>query len=87
MGTKWEKGQRAEVVRKSFNDASAPAVQRMVDPVARLGAPRERAPPVASGHASENDRANIRERAAPFALFEAHRSARYEAVLFDGGED
>ena len=83
MGT----GQRAEITRKSFNDACAPAVQRMVDPVARLGAPRERAPPVASGHAGENDRANIRERDAPFALFEAHRSARYEAGLFDGGED
>jgi hypothetical protein len=42
---------------------------------------------LASGHAGENDRANIRERDAPFTLFEAHRSAWYEAGFFDGGED
>jgi hypothetical protein len=64
---------RVEFGRESFDHPRAPAIERVVDAIASLGARSERAPSLVFGHASENDRTNVRERAAPFAILKPHR--------------
>ena len=78
---------RAEIGRQRADDPPAPAVERMVDAVAGLIARGESVPAVAPGHADENDRANVGERAASLVVPEPHRAARDEAGPLDGGED
>jgi hypothetical protein len=82
-----EERRRAEFARERLDRPPAPAVERMVGAVAGFVALGERAPAVASDHAGENDRVNIRERAAPLFVGEEEGAARSEASSRDGGEN
>jgi hypothetical protein len=75
-----EKRLRAEVARQSFDYPPAPAVERMVGPIARLRAGGERVPARAPGHAGKDDRPNIGKRALPLAVLESERAARNETA-------
>src|SRR5258708_22229030 len=76
----------AELARQSLDQAPAPAVERVVQPVARLGRFSECVPTRAPGHAGENDCAHAGEFADPFALRERNCAAWNKAGSPDGGE-
>ena len=80
-----EERERAEVARHRFDDAPAPAVDRMTGAVGGLAARGERVPPVAAGHAGEHDRADAGKRAAPLFVGEEEGAAGNEAGSRDGG--
>src|SRR5271155_5343494 len=75
----WEKRLRAKVARQTFDQPSAPAVKRMVGPVARLRTGGERIPALAPGHARKHDRPHVRERASLLIAGEEESAARNKA--------
>ena len=81
------KRDRSEVLRQPLDDATAPPVERMLSPVPRLLARGESVPARASGHADEQDRADVRERALPLAVGKMERAACDKAGARDGKED
>jgi len=81
-----EQGDRAEVARERFDDAPAPAVERMVGAVGRFGARRKYAPPLAARKTGENNRANVGKWAGPVGVLKPQRAARDEAGAGDGGQ-
>jgi hypothetical protein len=74
---------RAKFKRETLDHPAAPAVERMIGSIARLGRGGEGFPALASGHADENDRANVAEVARPLARLEPQSPARNEASLRD----
>src|ERR1700677_603855 len=74
----------AELARQGLDQPPAPAVERVAEPVARLGTCREHVPALAPDHPGENDRADVGEFADPLALLEFERPARDEAGSPDG---
>ncbi len=83
---KGEQRLAAEFARQSLDQPPAPAVERIVQSVARLGRCRERVPTLAPDHAGENDCAYAGEFADPLAVRERDCAARNKAGSPDGGE-
>ncbi len=81
-----EKRRRAEVARQPFDDAPAPAVERIVGAVARFRAGGERVRAAAADEAGKDDGANAGEVSEPLLLFQSQRAARNEARPGDGGQ-